>query len=154
MDYKKMIKDYADKGGDVKKMWASVEVTEQAMEYIKEKDPAEYECLMRKLHEALYGNHYGEELAMHDVEKIYYTDSSGVKHHGAYWTVEQIETAVAGKPFPTGTTKWDRFVAFNITKSDMGKVLTDEQVLKAAYAFWFQDEDWDGDGKIWRYMSL
>ena len=154
MDYKKMIKSYADAGGDEKKMWASVDVTEEAMEYIKEIAPEKYECFMRKLHETLYGKHYSEELAHADVAKMHGTGSDGVKHEGAHWTAEQIETATSSLPFPKGTTKWDKFVAYNATAMDLGKKFTDEQVLSAAYLFWFADEDWKSEGKIWDYMSL
>lgn len=154
MEYKKMIKTYADAGGDEKKMWASVEVTEEAMEYIKEKDPEKYECLMRKLHEALHGKHYCEEMALHDVSKMHSVGSDGTKHVGAHWTVEQIEAALSSKPFPTGTTKWDKYVAVNAFWHDLRKKLTDEQVINAAYLFWFDDEDWESSGKIWDYMSL
>ena len=32
-------------------------------------------------------------------------------------------------------------------------VLSDEDIIKAAYAFWFADKDWVGKwGKIWTYM--
>jgi len=154
MDYKKMIEESAAKGGDEKVMWASVEVTSEAMEYIKEVDHDKYECLMRKLHEALHGKHYCEEMALHDVEKLHYTDASGVKHKGAHWTVEQVEAAFASKPFPAGTTKWDKFVSANVLYSDLSTVLDEKQIIAATYKFWFDDEDWEGDGKIWDYMSL
>ena len=34
----------------------------------------------------------------------------------------------------------------------MGKELDDETILKAAYLFWFADEDRGEEGKIWRYF--
>lgn len=153
MDYKKMITDYAKNGGDEKKMWESVDITEMAMDYIKETNPDKYDCLMRKLHESLYGKHYCEDIALHDVAGLVYMDASGVKHTGAHWTAEQVETATADKTFPKGTTKWDKYVAYNVFAADLGKALDDAHILKAAYAFWFDDDDWEGDGKIWDYMS-
>lgn len=149
-----MITDFAKEGGDEKKMWSSVDVTEMAMEYIKETNPDKYECLMRKLHEVLYGNHYYEELALHDVSKMHSLGADGTKSVGAHWTVEQIETATKDKTFPKGTTKYDLFVSYNATWHDLRKKFTDVQILDAAYAFWFDDEDWDGEGKIWEYMSM
>lgn len=154
MDYKKMIETYAAKGGDEKKMWASVDVTAEAMEYIESKDPAKYDCLMRKLHESLYGKHYCEEFALHDVASMHSTAADGTKRSGAHWTVEQIEAATKDKTFPVGTTKWDKYVAYNATYADLSKKFTDEQVLTAAYLFWFEDEDWGEEGKIWDYMSI
>jgi len=153
MDYKKMIKDYADNGGSVDKMWASVDITEDAMDYIKDIDPEKYECLMRKLSEALYGKHYSEEMARADVAKMHYIGKDGAEHHGAYWTIEEIDAATANKSFPKGTTKWDVFVAYNAFGADLNAVLSDADIVKAAYAFWFDDEDWKTDGKIWDYMS-
>lgn len=154
MDYKSMIKSSAEKGGDEKAMWASVDVTEEAMEYIREKDPAKYECLMRKLHESLFGKHYCEEMALHDVEKMHSLGADGTKHVGVHWTADQVEAATKDKTFPASTTKWDKFVGYNATWHDLRKKFTDEQILAAAHLLWFADEDWHSDGKIWDYMGI
>lgn len=153
MDYKKMISDFAKAGGSEAKMWETVDITEMAMDYIKETNPDKYDCLMRKLHESLYGKHYTEELALHEVSKMHSTGADGTKHEGAHWTMEQVTSATAGLAFPKGTTKCDVFVAANAFWHDLHKKFTDEQILTATYLFWFDDEDWDGDGKIWDYMS-
>lgn len=40
-----------------------------------------------------------------------------------------------------------------LTAGDLDGVLSDEDIIKAAYAFWFADKDWVGKwGKIWTYM--
>ena len=153
MDYKNMIKAYANNGGDEKKMWASVDVTGEAMEYIKEANPEKYECLMRKLSEALYGKHYSEELARADVEKMHHTGKDGVAHHGAHWSPEEVEAAMSDKTFGESVTKWDKFVAANAFWHDLSNDFTDEQIICATYKFWFADEDWKSNGKIWDYMS-
>ena len=88
------------------------------------------------------------------MEYICSTDAAGNEHLGAYWTMEQIETATQGKKFPDGTTPWDRYVAYNAAYADFSKKFDDEQVLDIAYLFFFADEDWNGKGKIWEYMSL
>lgn len=148
-----MIKAYADAGGDEKKMWASVDVTAEAMEYLKEIAPEKHECIMRKLSEALYGKHYSEEIAHADVSKMHWLDRDGNEHHGAYWTVEQIEAVTKSKEFGKSVTKWDKYVAYNASATDLCCVLDDEQILEVAYKFWFEDEDWKTSGKIWDYMS-
>lgn len=153
MDYKKMIANFTKNGGDEKKMWLSVDITAEAMNYIKEQNPDKHECLMRSLSEVLNGKHYCEEFALADVEKICYLDSAGKQHTGAHWTVEQIETATANKTFPSGTTKWDKYVAYNAFYADLCTVFTDDQIIAAAYLFWFADEDWKSKGKIWDYMG-
>ena len=154
MDYKKMIEDFAKNGGGEEKMWESIAVTADAFEFIKETNPKKYECLMRKQHEILYGKHYDEAMALADVAKMHSVDTNGKEYHGAHWTVEEVEAATAGKTFPKGTTKWDKFVSYNNTWHDLNAKFNDEQIICAAYLLWFADLDWNGDGKIWDYMSM
>ena len=85
---------------------------------------------------------------------MHHTDTNGTVHTGVHWTVEQIESATTSKKFPEGTTKWDKFVAYNATWHDLSREFTDEQILKAAYLLWFADDDWHTDGKIWDYMGI
>lgn len=154
MDYKKMITAYADNGGSEEKMWESVDITSEAMDYIKETNPEKYECLMRKLSESLYGKHYDEEMALADVAKLHYLDASGAEHHGAHWTLEQVETATKDKVFPKNVTKWDKFVAYNAAYADFCTKFDEAQILCIAWLFWFNDKDWKSEGKIWDYMGL
>ena len=137
-----------------KEVWHMSDMTIKLGEYMSNPTVEGYECLVRKLSEKLYGKHYSEESAMRDVFKMHYTDVNGKEHHGPHWTVEQVEAATAGKHFPEGTTKFDKFVAFNAFYADLNKVLSEEHILKAAHSFWFDDEDWKGEGKIWEYMSM
>lgn len=97
--------------------------------------------------------HYDELFAKQDVNKLEYSDSNGTKRSGAHWTCEQVEDATHGKVFPEGTTKWDRYVAYNVMYSDLCRVLTESQILSVAYSFFFADEDFKGKNKIWAYMS-
>jgi hypothetical protein len=137
-----------------KEVWQMSDVTMKLGEYMSNPTVEGYECLVRRLSEKLYGKHYSEESAMRDVFKMHYTDASGKEYHGPHWTVEQVESVTTGKQFPDGTTKYDKFVAYNAFYADLCKVLPEEHILKAAYAFWFADEDWKGEGKIWEYMSM
>ena len=154
MDYKKIITDFANNGGDEKKMWAAVGVSAKALDYIKETNPEKHDCLMRELSEVLYGKHYTEELARADVEKMHSTGADGVTHHGAHWSVDEIEAATADKIFGKTVTKWDKFVAYNASWHDFRKVIDDEKIIALAFDFWFADEDWSSKGKIWDYMSI
>ena len=154
MDYKKMIETYAKNGGSEEKMWESVAITAEMFDYIKETDPEKYECFMRKQHEILYGKHYDEVLALYEVEKMHSTGADGVKHHGAHWSVEEVEAATADKTFGKSVTKWDKYVAYNATWHDFNKKFEDDKLLCAAYLLWFADEDWKTAGKIWDYMAI
>ena len=147
MRYKEMIEEAKAKGLTTEKMmWESVDDLDGLLCSLKKEHPKEYWAFMRKQHGVLYGNHYTEEFAMWDVEQM--------KPLGMYWTKQQIEEATKGMIFPSGTTLCDKFVAFNAFANDLKPVLTDEQILKAAHAFWFEDKDWKGKGKVWEYMLL
>lgn len=95
-----------------------------------------------------FDEHSAEEAARH----IEYTDRDGSKRTGAYWSKEEILKATEQMSFKDCVTEWDRYVAFNAMYADLCRVLTDEQVVKAAHAFFFADED-APCGKIWRYVQ-
>lgn len=152
--YKKMIEQARKDGvASEKTMWESIAGVDGLLAVMAEDHPDEVRRFMRHQHELLYGPHYNELLAVEDVKEIRYTDREGKTREGAYWTVDEVEAATRGMSFPAGTTKWDKYVAFNVFRSDVCKALSDEDVLQSGYAFFFADEDLEGDGKIWRYMS-
>lgn len=158
MNYQEMVKA-AQKSGKTteKQMWQSIESVSDLLCEIKDAHPDLYWGFLREQAGIMNNGHYDEEFAMHDVSKIEYTDKEGKPHKGAYWTCEQIEEATKGMAFPSGTTKWDRFVAFNLAKSDFCKKFDDAQILQIGYLFFFADEDWSADGKVsatktWNYV--
>lgn len=142
------------KGQGEAKMWKSVSVLSEALAPMKETDKEGYWCIMRKMYGAISDGHYNEEFAMYDVKHMEYTNRSGEKKEGGYWTAEQVEDATKGYKFPAGVNKWDKYVAFNAMYSDLCKKLDDALILDAAYLFYFADEDW-GNGsstKVWEYF--
>ena len=154
MNYRHMV-DHAKKAGltNEKTMWESIDSFSELLEELKESHPQMYWDFMREQHGIMFHDHYDQDFAEYDVSQMHYTDKNGVKHYGAYWTAEQIESATQGMKFPQGTTKWDKFVAFNGAKNDWGKDFEDADILKIGYAFYFADEDWGEDGKVWEYME-
>lgn len=150
MNYRKMV-DSAKAAGvtNEKMMWESIDSFSDLLEAIREAHPQLYWDFMRQQHGIMHQRHYGEAFAMYDVSKMMYTDKNGMKHVGAHWTMEQIETATAGMKFPQGVTKWDKYVAFNAAYADLCKVFDDGDILKAGHALYFADEDWGNDTKIW-----
>lgn len=150
MNYRKMV-DSAKASGQTneKMMWESIDSFSELLEEIREAHPQLYWDFMRKQHGIMHHGHYGEAFAMYDVSKLMYTDKGGLKHMGAHWTMEQIETATVGMRFPQGVTKWDKYVAFNAAYADLCKTFEEGDILKAGYALYFADEDWGSDTKIW-----
>lgn len=158
MNYWDMVKA-AQNGGHFteKQMWQSVGSISELLDDIKDAHPDLYWQFMREQAGIMNGGHYDKVWADYDVSQIEYTDKDGKAHTGAYWTCEQIEEATKGMAFPSGVTKWDKFVAFNLAKSDFCKRFDDEQILKIGYLFFFADEDWDANGKgsatkVWEYI--
>ena len=153
MKYLDMMKKAKSEGvASEKAMWISVEGVDEILCVVKEEHPEMYMSFMRDQHEALYGPHYDKHFAEMDVDKIKYTNAAGEKKTGAHWNVDQILEATKTMPFPSGTTPWDKYVAFNSFYSDMCAVLDEATLLKAAYRFYFADEDAPA-GKIWEYMT-
>lgn len=156
MNYQEMVKT-AQKAGKTteKQMWQSIESVSDLLCDIKDAHPDLYWRFLREQYGIMNNCHYADkEFAEYDVSQIVYTDKEGKKRTGAYWTPEQVEEATKTMTFPSGTTKWDVFVAMNSFHADTCKVLADEQILKAAYQFYFADEDFPTNTKIWRYMAM
>lgn len=121
---------------------------------IRKHNPELFEKYSREQFGMLNGDHYTKEYAEHDVEHLEYTDEHGTRHYGAHWTPEQVERATSSLPFGEEVTRWDKFVAFNVMYSDTCKVLTEDQIIRAAHQFFFSDEDFAGENKIWSYMMM
>lgn len=157
MDYKKMIENARRTGNwSEKTMLESVDSIGAMLECVKKTDPQTYWRFMREQAGIVLGGHYDQAWAEYDVAQIAYTDKEGRKHTGAYWTCEQVEEATKAMSFPSGTTKYDKWVGFNSFHADTCKVLSDEQILKAAFQFYFADEDWpkENGSKVWAYMAM
>lgn len=152
--YKTMVKEAKAAGLTTEKtMWESIDSFSDLLDELKEAHPDMYWRFMREQHGLMHHNHYDESFALYDVAKMHYTSKSGEKRSGAHWTLEQIESATAGMRFPQGTTKWDKYVAFNAAYADLSKGFDDADILKAGHLFYFEDEDWGSTTKIWEYMS-
>lgn len=96
--------------------------------------------------------HFDERTAAEAVERIAYTGRDGEQHRGARWTLEEVREACKGMDFRECVTDWDKYVGFNAMYADLCRVLNDEQIAKAAHAFYFADED-APCGKVWRYVQ-
>ena len=150
----KMVRDSVKSGANEQVMWHAVEVADNMLSEIKESHPERYDYYMRQMTQALFGCHYTESIAMSDVDDMHHTDSNGEVVSGLYWTPDQVEEAWVGKPFPKGTTKFDKFVAANAIWHDLNGEFDDEQILDIAYRIFFADEDSNLEGKVWKYMSI
>ncbi len=98
--------------------------------------------------------HFNEKSAEIALKGLEYTDKDGVEHTEPKWSAKVIEEATKELAFPEGTTLWDKWVAYNSFYADTCKVLTDGDILKAAYEYFFNDDDYHHEeSKIWRYVK-
>lgn len=152
--YKDMVEKAQEHGVTNEKiMWESIDSLSDMLCVMRKEHPDKYWAFMREQHGLMYGNHYDQEFAEWDVDHINYTNRAGEKKSGAYWTAEQIEQATASMKFPAGTTKWDKYVAFNNAYADYNRKFEDGDVLEIGYLMFFADEDWGSNTKIWEYIS-
>lgn len=153
--YKEMVKEAQLKGiGNEAQMHASVERVDELLEAIKDAHPDIYWDFIRDTQESLYGAHYNNTFAEYDLGRLSYTDAEGRKRTGPHWSKLQALEALAGRKFSQGVTDCDKWVAVNIMYSDLCRKFTDAQIIEAAYLFFFLDEDWPDDCKVWEYMNL
>ena len=154
INFREMV-NHAKKAGvaNEQTMWESIDGFSDLLEELKESHPHIYWKFMRNQHGIMFHNHYDECFAVYDVGQMHSTNKEGKENQGAHWTCEQIEEATAGKKFPAGTSKWDKFVAFNASFHDWNKYFEDADILEIGYAFYFADEDWGDDTKVWEYIS-
>ena len=132
MRYKEMIEQAKAKGlASEKTMWESIEDIDEMLCALKAEHPEKYWKFMRKQHGVMYANHYDE-----------------------HWAVAQTNEATKGKVNTNGANEWDIYVALNAFANDLHNVLNEELIVQAAIAFYFADEDFEGHGKIWRYMCM
>jgi len=143
-----------------KKMWAAIEQMSCDLSAIEDTQPELYWRILRHQHAILYDRHYSEKFANHDVRKIIYSkvgDNGEPMGYGAHWTKAEIVQATKGMRFHDKVNDWDKYVAFNAMYADLCGNMADEEIIKAAYLFYFQDADWQTDDdctKVWDYMSL
>lgn len=155
MDYRQMIENARRSGNWSEKiMLDSVDSIAAMLECVKKADPQGYWRFMREQYGIMNNRHYADkEFADYDVSQIAYTDKEGKKRTGAYWTPEQVEEATKAMSFPSGTTKYDKWVGFNLAYSDFCKKFDDPQILQIGYLFFFADEDWASNTKVWQYVA-
>lgn len=92
-----------------------------------------------------------------DVNHLHYLNREGVECDGPHWSRAEVVAATNGMKFHSKVNDWDKYVAFNSMYADLCAEMTDEEILKAAYLFYFNDKDWQPDEddctKIWDYTS-
>lgn len=145
MYFKDIIEKYG-KGASDAKMHELTEVLSEFFSKMKHSHEEKYWILMRDVMGVLNDGHYDEAFAVHDVKNMLPI--------GEHWSAKQVEEATKSLSFPNGVNIYDKYVAFNAFANDLKDTMNEEDIIKAAYAFWFNDKDYKGKNKIWCYMKM
>ena len=145
MYFQELIEKYG-KGASTEKMKELTVVISDFLAPMKKANKEKYWGFIRDVFGLLNDYHYDEKFATHDV--------GNMLPLGEHWSLKQIEDATKSMSFPNGTTLYDKYVAFNAFANDFSGVMGDEDIIKSAYAFWFNDKDYKGKNKIWCYMRM
>lgn len=144
-----------------KKMREALELLSCDLKKMAADSPALYQGLLRNQHAVFYDRHYSEAMANHDVNQLVYSDydDEGCPiGKGNHWSCVRIAELTKDLKFHPKVNDWDKYVAFNAMYADLCANMSEEEIIKAAYAFFFCDTDWqpmeDDCTKIWDYVSL
>lgn len=151
--YKEIIKKNW-KSGSEEIMNKSVDMVAELLEEMKEVCPKKYWWFIRKQQGLMSGGHYDEDFARYDVKQMYHVDKRGNKVEGEHWSMEQARQVMQENGIGGKNTVEDVYVGLNAFWHDLSCDLEENEVIKAAIAFWFKDADFpDKVGKVWWYMN-
>lgn len=164
--YYDMVKaNYNKLRNDESVMWGSIEMWDKHLEEMREHHPDKYWAMMRHTHELMYGKHFDKEYAEWEVEKMHHKGKDGRVYKGERWSHDGT-TAVMAKyrnVLPPEVTPCDFYVALNTEWHDYicwakEKFPTEAEaegaIIEMAVRFWFMDEDWGDNDKVWEYFSM
>lgn len=163
--YYDMVKtNYNKLRNDESVMWGSIEMWDKHLEEMKEHHPDKYWDMMRNTHELMYGKHFDREYAEWQVEQMHHK-CGGKVYKGEHWSHEEA-TAVMQKyrgTLPSEITPCDFYVALNSQWHDyhcfMKEHFESEEgvelaIIESAVGFWFKDDDYPTNDKVWCYFRM
>ena len=75
-----------------------------------------------------------------------------------HWTRANVDELTKDMKFHANVNALDKFVAFNSMYADLYASMDEDDIIKADYAFYFCDDDWqpcENDcTKVWDYNAL
>lgn len=145
MHYIDLVREAPLKSEDI--MWQSVAAISSLIDRLWQSHQPIARQFMLQEYERLYGPHFNEELARATVSEMYHSTDPGKMVRGEIVTPEEAATINPAQP-------WDAYVAANAFAHDLAPLnMSRRDLLQAAKAFWFHDEDFPSDTKIFWYVK-
>lgn len=163
--YYDMVKaNYNKLRNDESVMWGSIEMWDKHLEEMREHHPDMYWDMMRNTHELMYGKHFDKGYAEWQVERMHHKCGDKI-YKGEHWTYEQTSDVMTKyrSMLPSDITPFDFYVALNAQWHDYqcwakehfpNEADAENAIIEMAVRFWFMDEDWKGNTKVWEYFRL
>lgn len=150
MKYIDIVKTASIKSDSV--MWAQVKEVSDLIDQLWKSHPDMAQRFMMKAYGTLHGEHFNEQLAKEFVNAMYHYNNREEKVTGEVVPVEEAESIL--EPTDREKMRWDAYVAANTMMHDMARADMDRRViLEAARVFWFADDDFDGNNKVFWYFA-
>ena len=144
-------------------MWKTISVISDAVEIAMPEEEINY--LMRRVYGTISDEHYNEEFARDDIERMYYIDQDGEKHYAPYWSYDALQNIYRQhKNEIPNYNCWDWAVTMNMIKSDYCPLIMEwfpdiddnernEKIVELSLN-WLKDADNPfGNSKIWGYLN-
>ena len=144
-------------------MWGSVALMDELLEEMAEHHKERYWEVLRDTHELMYGKHFDKEYAEWQVERMHHKSPDGKVYKGEHWTMEQTSEVMQkyrGK-ISAEITPCDFYVALNTQWHDYicwakehfpNEADAENAIIEMAVRFWFMDDDWGDNCKVWEYF--
>lgn len=142
MHYIDIIQSAPSKSEDL--MWQAVRHTSQFIDQLwRTHQPIANRFIMEQF-ELIHGPHFNEQLARATVADMYHDNT-----HGEIITPDEASSIA-----PSPEQNWDAYVAANAFAHDLAPMgMSRKDLLHAAETFWFHDQDFPSDSKIFWYFK-
>lgn len=146
-------------------MWGSIEMWDKHLEELREHHPDKYWEMMRNTHEMMYGKHFDKVYAEWEVEQMYHKSPDGKVYKGEHWTMEETtgvmmkyKTKLSPEITPCDfyvalNTEWHAYICW-AKEHFPNETDAENAIIEMAVRFWFMDDDWDGNTKVWCYFRM
>lgn len=149
---------------DDKVMWGSIELWDKHLEEMLPHHPDKYWEIMRDTHEMMYGKHFDRVYAEWQVAQMHHK-CKDKEYKGEHWSHDETTKVMQSykSMLSPDITPCDFYVALNAQWHDYhcwmrdhfdSEEKTELAIIESAVKFWFQDDDWDGDDKVWCYFRM
>lgn len=150
MNYKELVKNAPVKSQDI--MWKSVDHVSRLVDMLWDAHQPMARKFMMEEYELMYGGHFDEWMGKAVVKEMWHNAKDGERVAGEVVGVEEAETILHEEE--REQKRWDAYVGVNALMHDLARVGLDKNDVKEiAKEFWFGDDDFSDDYKVFWYFK-